>query len=150
MPKENDPMDSESLFAAMPIPEWKGKSVLIIRGEHGREWLFEQLRNEGILVEQVASYRREAPVLDLGGAELLSSLLGQASDWVITSSEGLKNLVEMVVKQGGKGALAGLQRQSLWVPHARIAEKAKECGFQDITLTGSGDENLLAALQWHV
>lgn len=150
MPKKNGPMDSESLFAAMPISELKGKSVLIIRGEHGRDWLREALQNEGILVEQVASYRREVPVWDLTRAELLCDLLEQPSDWVITSSEGLNNLVEMVVTNMGRTELAKLQRQSIWVPHKRIAEKAKECGFQDITLTGSGDENVLAALQWRV
>jgi uroporphyrinogen-III synthase len=33
------------------------------------------------------------------------------------------------------------------VPHARIHETARALGFTRLTLTGSGDERLLAALQ---
>jgi uroporphyrinogen-III synthase len=39
-----------------------------------------------------------------------------------------------------------MQQQHLIVPHARIAETAN-LGFSKLTLTGSGDERLLAALQ---
>jgi uroporphyrinogen-III synthase len=40
-----------------------------------------------------------------------------------------------------------MQHQHLIVPHARIAETARALGFGRVTLTGSGDERLLAALQ---
>jgi uroporphyrinogen-III synthase len=40
-----------------------------------------------------------------------------------------------------------LQQQHLVVPHVRIAETARELGFQAITQTASGDEAILAALQ---
>jgi uroporphyrinogen-III synthase len=40
-----------------------------------------------------------------------------------------------------------LSRQRLIVPHARIHETARGLGFTQLTLTGSGDERLLAALQ---
>jgi uroporphyrinogen-III synthase len=40
-----------------------------------------------------------------------------------------------------------MQQQHLIVPHARIAETARALGFARVTLTGSGDERLLAALQ---
>jgi uroporphyrinogen-III synthase len=43
--------------------------------------------------------------------------------------------------------VAKLQQQHLIVPHARIAETASALGFNAVTLTGSGDERLLAALQ---
>jgi uroporphyrinogen-III synthase len=45
--------------------------------------------------------------------------------------------------------VANLQHQRLIVPHPRIAETARALGFADLTLTGSGDERLLAALQSH-
>jgi uroporphyrinogen-III synthase len=35
------------------------------------------------------------------------------------------------------------------LPHARIADAARELGFKNIQLTGSGDECLLAALQFN-
>ena len=43
--------------------------------------------------------------------------------------------------------LARLQAQHLIVPHARIAETARALGCDRITLTGSGDARLLAAIQ---
>jgi len=46
--------------------------------------------------------------------------------------------------------VAKLQHQNIIVPHARIAEVAQDLGFHFITLTASGDENVLVALQSHV
>jgi uroporphyrinogen-III synthase len=40
-----------------------------------------------------------------------------------------------------------LRGQHLIVPHARIAETARALGCSSITLTGSGDARLLAAIQ---
>jgi uroporphyrinogen-III synthase len=48
---------------------------------------------------------------------------------------------------GEHSALTKMQHQRLIVPHVRIAETATTLGFRNITLTGSGDEQLLAALQ---
>ena len=40
-----------------------------------------------------------------------------------------------------------MKQQHLIVPHARIAQSAAELGFARVTLTGSGDAGVLAALQ---
>jgi uroporphyrinogen-III synthase len=44
--------------------------------------------------------------------------------------------------------VAKMQQQHIIVPHVRIAESAQKLGFGHITQTGSGDEPLLAALQF--
>jgi uroporphyrinogen-III synthase len=56
-------------------------------------------------------------------------------------------LLQMVEDSGGSVDVVKMQLQSLIVPHVRIAETAQSLGFTRVTLTGSGDEQLLAALQ---
>jgi uroporphyrinogen-III synthase len=53
----------------------------------------------------------------------------------------------MVQQVAGDIGVAKVQQQSFIMPHIRIQETAQTLGFRNITLTGSGDEQLLAALQ---
>lgn len=144
-----DPLrtDSQTLLEVLDLEALRGRQVLIVRGETGREMLADTLRANGIQVKQVAAYRRVAPLLDDAKRLQLKQLLEMAADWVITSSEALRNLLRMVQDSAGADAVVKMQQQHLIVPHARIAESAASLGFVDVTLTGSGDEQLLAALQ---
>jgi uroporphyrinogen-III synthase len=54
------------------------------------------------------------------------------------------SLVDQLESQDLQGRL---REQHLIVPHARIHETACALGFTRLTLSGSGDERLLAALQ---
>jgi uroporphyrinogen-III synthase len=139
--------DSQTLLAALDLDQLNGKRVLIVRGESGRELLADALSAAGISVTQVAAYRRVAPTLDGARRAQLLQLAASANDWIITSSEALRNLVAMATEAGGTQAVARLQQQRLIVPHARIDETARALGFSDISLIGSGDDCLLAALQ---
>ena len=56
--------DSETLLEVLDLATLTGRKVLIIRAETGRELLADRLREAGIIVEQVAAYRRGAPTLD--------------------------------------------------------------------------------------
>lgn len=73
--------------------------------------------------------------------------------WVITSSEALRGLCALLAELdekrpgGASDYVVSMQQQHLIVPHARIAETARDLGFSRLTLTGSGDERLLTALQ---
>lgn len=140
--------DSQTLVEALDLAALRGKRVLILRGETGRELLADALRDHGVQVEQVAAYRRAAPVLDNAKTVELQRLLDTHADWVITSSESLRILLQMVRDIAGDAGVAKMQRQRLIVPHVRIAETACSLGFADIVQTGSGDEPLLAALQF--
>lgn len=163
-PRDPARTDSQTLLAALDLPALVGAEILILRGESGRELLADALRDAGVKVTQVAAYRRTAPVLDAAGASRLRGLLDAGCDWIITSSEALHILVAMVraagvVEGAGDGAVDGvtedaaarvvrLQQQRLFVPHSRIAETAETLGFCNIVRTASGDESLLAALQF--
>lgn len=139
--------DSEHLLQALDLAALAGRKVLVVRGETGREVLPDALRAAGIEVETVAAYRRAVPNLTPDLAASLRALLAGPNDWIITSSEALRGLAGLVEQLDGGASVANLQRQHLIVPHARIAETASALGFTTVTLTGSGDERLLAALQ---
>lgn len=142
--------DSQTLLQALDLDLLRGAKVLIIRGESGRELLADALRGAGADVEQVAAYRRAAPELRPDRRALLLRLLDTGADWVITSSEALRILLDLVraaCPDRADEALLKLRRQKLIVPHARIADTARSLGFAEPILTGSGDEPLLAALQ---
>ncbi|MGR5519022.1 uroporphyrinogen-III synthase, partial [Vibrio harveyi] len=56
--------DSEALYARLDVPSLSGREVLIVRGNGGREWLADQLREVGVSVRTVEAYRRSVPVPD--------------------------------------------------------------------------------------
>jgi uroporphyrinogen-III synthase len=148
-PHDTGRTDSETLLAALDVVSLKGREALIVRGESGREFLADALRGAGVQVRQVAAYRRVAPRLDKSRRAQLEALLESHNEWIITSSEALRILLQMVEQIAGADGVAKMQQQHLVVPHVRIEESAKSLGFVDITLTGSGDDSMLAALQSH-
>jgi uroporphyrinogen-III synthase len=139
--------DSQTLLQELDLDALRGREVLIVRGETGRELLADALRAAGVNVTGVAAYRRAAPPFDQERRMRLTRLLEQRSDWIITSSEALRFLAGMAGQLDEGGAGTALREQRLIVPHERIAETAAALGFHNIVLTGSGDEQLLAALQ---
>jgi uroporphyrinogen-III synthase len=146
-PTNPDRTDSETLLDELDMDALSGRSVLIIRGETGRELLADALRAKSIAVVQVAAYRRAAPEFSAERQQRLIALLSQQNTWVVTSSEALQTMLLWARQIDFVGGVAKMQHQHLLVPHARIAETAKILGFLSITLTGSGDERLLVALQ---
>ena len=147
MSQDPERSDSETLIKTLDMDALRGKKIMIFRGSGGRELLADALRSAGVLVTQVTTYLRSAPVLDKEAQERLSGLIATENDWIVTSSEALRNLVSMVSEFAGEAGVAKLQRQHMLVSHARIAETAHSLDFVDITQAGSGDEHLLAALQ---
>ncbi|MGK5048043.1 uroporphyrinogen-III synthase [Janthinobacterium sp. GB4P2] len=140
--------DSEHLLLALDLPALRGKRVLIVRGDGGRDYLADGLRAAGAEVEFVIAYRRKVPKLTPALRATLENLLQHNNDWIITSSEALRGLLALLEELDGKKiAVAKMQQQHLIVPHARIAQTAAALGFARVTLTGSGDAGVLAALQ---
>ena len=131
--------DSEAL---LELPKVAGaKRVAIFRGEGGRELLGEALKARGARVEYAECYRRGRP--DRDPAPLLEAWAQRALDAVTaTSSEGLRNLFEMV----GAAGRGPLQQTPVFVPHPRIAEAAHALAVKTVVVTGPGDAGLLAGL----
>jgi uroporphyrinogen-III synthase len=133
--------DSEALLELPELQDVAGRRIVIFRGEGGRELLGDMLSERGAEVVQIASYRRGKPEHD--GAVLLKHWEDRSLDAItVTSSEGVRNLHEMV----GKLGQAWLRKTPLFVPHARIGVQASMLGLGQIHQTGSGDDGLIAGL----
>jgi uroporphyrinogen-III synthase len=160
-PSNTERTDSETLLDDLDLAHLQDQKVLLIRGETGRELFADALRQAQIAVDVVAAYRRVIPEFDSARAETLRKLIepnleqqenqqmSEQAAWVITSSEVLSTLLKWASCLTLPDAVVKMQQQKLFVPHFRIAQTAKELGFHSITLTASGDENLLVALQLH-
>ena len=133
--------DSEALLELPELQQMAGKCVMIFRGDGGRELLGDTLRQRGASVEYVTCYRRGRPALDPAPLLKLWSE-GRLDAVTVTSSEGLRNLVDMV----GKLGQTWLKKTPLFVPHQRIAGVARAIGCREVILTGPGDDGLLAGL----
>ncbi|CAE6710504.1 fused uroporphyrinogen-III synthase HemD/membrane protein HemX [Paraburkholderia nemoris] len=143
--------DSEGLFAAIDTAlgatSLEGKRVLIVRGDGGREWLADRLREAGAELETVAAYRRLVPEPSIGGwARVHALLAGAPHAWLLTSSEGVRNLHELAQEHLTADEITQLKHADLVTPHPRIAQTARALGFDSITVSGAGDERIARAL----
>jgi uroporphyrinogen III methyltransferase / synthase len=143
--------DSESLYTALEAQfgadGLAGKRVLIVRGDGGREWLADRLREAGAEVEAVAAYRRVVPEPPITAWTQVHALLaGAPHAWLVTSSEGVRNLAELAREHLTAGEIAELHHAPIVAPHPRIAETARAMGFDRITVSGAGDERIVETL----
>jgi len=133
--------DSEALAALPELQDLRGRSVVIFRGQGGREWLRERLEARGARVEYAECYRRARPDAD-AGALLARWQRGGIEAALITSAEGLANFFEML---GPTGA-GYLRATPVFVPHPRIAAAAEQLGVRKIIDTGPGDDRTVAEM----
>ncbi|BBU26900.1 fused uroporphyrinogen-III synthase HemD/membrane protein HemX [Burkholderia sp. THE68] len=151
--EDADPrFDSEALYAAIEAHfganGLAGKRVLIVRGDGGREWLAERLAEAGARVDKAAAYRRVLPEPSMQKWERIHELLaGKPHAWLLTSSEGVRNLAELAHEHLTADEIVLLRRTPLVCPHPRIAEAARGAGFDRITVSGAGDERIAHALE---
>ena len=115
---------SEGLLALPALSQVRGKRILILRGDGGREFLAEQLRARGALVDYCESYRRHW--LPLDGETLCTQWRTAGVDSVIISSgEILRRLLELVPATEGPW----LHQLLFIVPSHRVATLVEEAGL---------------------
>lgn len=130
--------DSEALLALPELQHVRGKSVVIFRGGAGRPLLGDALTARGASVEYADCYRRvlaktdPAPLLALWQRDGVHAV-------TVSSSEGLENFITLV------GA-AQLARIPVFVPHVRVAARAKEQGAREVVVSGPADAAVLKRL----
>lgn len=129
--------DSEALLALPELQNVSGWRVAILRGDGGRELLGDTLKERGAQVDYITCYQRSKPSLD--GKALLAA---EPDAITVTSSEALGHLWQMFAEP----ARVRLAAIPLFAPHARIAELARQQGWQHVVVTPSGDDGMLAAL----
>ncbi len=131
-----------AVFSANAV---RGKNIVIFRGDGGRDLFGATLRERGASVEYLSCYRRYLPHADP------QPLLEQASRHkvhasILTSSEGVKNYVELI----GPAGMRSLAQVPVFAPHSRIVEHARVAGFTQVIQTASGDSGMInGLLSWH-
>ncbi len=134
-------MDSEGLLALPELADVAGKRIAIFRGSGGRELLGETLTARGAQVDRIECYRRAKPAS--GAAGLIEAWRETRVDAVsITSSEGLDNLWDML----DDPTRARFRHTATFVPHVRIAKRARALALKHVVVTAPTDAGLLASL----
>lgn len=127
-PVEGGRFDSEALWAVLQHRcDWPGRSALVVRGEAGRNWLAEALRQQGAAVHFVEAYRRTAPVPTATQQALLAQALAQPAGfcWLFSSSEAVGQLPALAPGADWSAARA-------LATHPRIAAAAQALGMPQV------------------
>jgi uroporphyrinogen III methyltransferase / synthase len=75
-----------------------------------------------------------------------SLLAGEPHAWLLTSSEGVRNLEELARDHLSPDEVVELRNALIVAPHPRIAEAGRQAGFDRITVSGAGDERIVEAI----
>lgn len=140
-PDTAGPFDTEALWLRIRSWPWAGRRVLVVRGEGGRDWLAEQLRQSGAEVTFVAAYRRVAPVLAAPALAWLQHAIDEPGlhCWHFSSSEAIDQLLKLAPQ-------ADWSRSAALATHPRIAEAARRSGFGRVALVGVHPQDVAAHL----
>ena len=135
-------LDSEALWQQLQRHDWTGRSVLVVRGDGGRDWLVERLVEAGATVDAVAAYRRLAPRLSAEARRHVEAAFAAPARhaWLFSSSEAIAHLqaLDGVSIAPGSRALA---------THPRIAARARQAGFGEVFEVQPGLDAVVACIQ---
>jgi uroporphyrinogen-III synthase len=137
--------DSEALLATPQLGahlgDFAGKRIAILRGDGGRALLGDTFVARGAEVEYITCYRRLLPQPPAKPWKT-----GDLAAVTVSSSQGLENLFEVLDP-------AMLRATPLFVPHPRIADRARALEVREVVLAGHSDaqmlEGLMAYFQTH-
>lgn len=140
-PVAGGPYDTEALWRQIGDRSWADRRVLVVRGQGGRDWLAEQLRQAGAQVDFVTAYYRVPPVFDGPQTQVLQAALAEPAQhlWHFSSSEAATHLARARPDADWADAVA-------LATHARIAEHLRRLGFGRVQPVGVRPEDVLAAL----
>ena len=128
---------------------WAGRRALLVRGDGGREWLGDRLREAGMRVDAVSVYRRGCPMLDAPTRALLRQALAAPAShvWLFSSSEAIGHLeaLESGSREGGPSPDWGAVRAV--ATHERIAARAQALGVGHVVLVRPEARDVAAAFQ---
>ena len=122
--------DSEALWQRLREQDWQDAVVHVVRGDGGRDWLADTLREHGARVGCVSAYRRIAPRWDASSQALLAAALSRPADhlWFFSSSEAIDHLLSHL----GRSAAALPGGARALTTHPRIAQRAQAAGFAPV------------------
>ncbi len=123
--------DAEALWRCVAPQVCSGTRVLVLRGMDvgtppaSRDWLAQQLRAAGAVVEFAAVYQRRAPQFSAAQVQWAEQAAQDGSVWVFSSAQAIAHLPQITAAQG---ASAWSQARCV-ATHPRIAQAAQAAGF---------------------
>ncbi|MBM6704083.1 uroporphyrinogen-III synthase [Sutterella massiliensis] len=140
---------SEALFALIEKRAVPSR-VLILRGQTGREWLPQKLREMGSDVVVMCAYVRVPLELSARAVkQLKDALMGPSPILYVTSTDAVDAIMHAV--RPIPGAQAWLARGTAVTIHPRVVRRLEESGFEHVEITSADDEaareHILANLQ---
>jgi len=139
--------DSEGLLDTDLLREARGKRVLIVRGDGGREYLAKTLRARGAEVAYLGVYRRVPLAVD---AHTLDGILAAAPGdvaWIVTSGEALQHLFAAAAP-ADRARLAACAFVLIGERLAGVATSLGITGPVHVAPQMSDDGLMSALLQW--
>ncbi len=137
---------SEDLLEEPALIDVAGKTVRIVRGSKGREFLATGLRDRGARVDYLPVYdRRPAPHTVDELAKLDAACSGGAINSVIVMS--VDSLGSLIAALPGS-CMERLRKTPLVTPSSRVIQTAEELlpGTQTVLASGPGTEDMIQAL----
>ncbi|MDT8998416.1 uroporphyrinogen-III synthase [Paucibacter sp. APW11] len=140
-PADAASLDSEHLWPLLEPLDWQGRLALVLRGEGGRDWLAERLRERGAEVLQLSVYRRGCPQLSAEEAGLLAAAVAAPGQhvWLFSSSEAAGHLRQLAPAAEWSAARA-------IATHPRIADSVRQLGFGHVVLARPDAQAIANAL----
>jgi uroporphyrinogen-III synthase len=136
-------MDSEGLLALAQLQQVDGRSVIVLRGNGGRELIADTLAKRGAKVAQVEVYRRGLPQRS-GAARNLLAGWDRLVDVVVATSVAILDNLFVLLGEEGADAVRGTP---LVVVSQRLADHALGLGCTRVQVAASAsDDDVLAAL----
>ena len=135
--------DSEHLLALKPLQNITNQRIVILRGNGGRELIFDTLISRGAAVEYREIYKRENIAFR---SEMLVPFWQdrKIKQLVITSSGQLNHFISQIADE----YLEWVLELTLYVPSERIVQEALSLGFKQVINTCSAsNKDLLATLR---
>lgn len=126
-PRDAEQFDSEALWRRLEPQSWQGQRVLVVRGDGGRDWLADRLREQGAEVTFVQAYRRTLPSLSQPQHALLAAALGAPARhcWLFSSSQAVEHLRQLAPQSDWSSGCA-------MATHPRIASTLRSAGFGSV------------------
>jgi len=143
----DDGAGSEAFWAEWIRQKRVAHRVLILRAQHGREWLGEQFAASGAQVEVLPVYTRAEGSLDDAGLQHLRGWVDADAPVVtiFSSSEAVDALDRQLAVWSG--APSWLRRGIAIATHERVAEKLLAAGYTRVELSAPDDDALMARLE---
>lgn len=146
-PADDGPGGSEAFWSEWQRRGRTARRVLVLRAQHGREWLSERFAESGAEVEALAVYTRGDRMTD--GAERARLQTAIAADAAVvsifSSSEAIAALDRQV--DSVADAASWLRRGVAVATHPRIRESLLAAGYRHVELSAPEDDALIARLE---